>query len=63
LLGTAEGIVAAAVSAAGLVYTYTMNRRSQCDRMLTLTTEVSIPPIADDRHAAGTAFEPMSKHK
>jgi hypothetical protein len=60
-LSTAEGLVAAAIPVVGLLYTYTTNRRSQYERVLTLTAQVSTPPIADDRHVAGTAFEPLSK--
>jgi hypothetical protein len=50
------------VPAVGLVYTYLANRRSQYDRVLALTAESGVPPIADDRHVAGMAFEPLSKH-
>lgn len=59
-LVTFEGLVAAAIPAAGFVYTYTVNRRSQYDRVLALTAQVSTSPIAKDRHVAGTAFEPTS---
>jgi hypothetical protein len=62
-LNTAEGFVAATIPAVGLVYTYSTNRRSQYERVLALTGQVSIPPVADDRHVVGTAFEPLSKHE
>jgi hypothetical protein len=61
-LGILEGLVVGAVSVVGLVYTYLANRRSQYDRVLTLTAESGLPPVAEDRHIAGTAFEPLSKH-
>lgn len=59
-LSTVEGFVAAAIPAVGLVYTYTTSRRSQYERVLELTGQVSTPPVSDDRHTVGTAFEPMS---
>jgi hypothetical protein len=60
-LGVVEGLVAAAVPVAGLIYTYVANKRSQYDRVLTLTAESGVPPVADDRHVAGMAFEPISR--
>jgi hypothetical protein len=63
LLGVVEGLVAAAVPVAGLAYTYLANRRSQYDRVLALTAESGVPPVAEDRHVAGTAFEPVSGHR
>jgi hypothetical protein len=47
---------------AGLVYTYLANRRGQYDRVLKLTAESGLPPVADDRHVAGMVFEPLSRH-
>ena len=61
-LGLAEGLVAGAVPVVGLVYTYLTNRRNQYDRVLAITAESGMPPVAEDRHAAGMAFEPLSKH-
>lgn len=61
-LGVVEGLLAAAVPVAGLVYTYLANRRGQYDRVLALTAESGLPPVADDRHVAGTAFEPLSRY-
>jgi hypothetical protein len=61
-LGILEGFVAGAVPVVGLIYTYLANRRSQYDRVLALTAESGLPPVAEDRHAAGLAFEPLSKH-
>lgn len=55
---TFEGLVSAGIPVAGFVYTYTVNRRAQYERVLALTAQVSTPPIADDRDVAGTAFEP-----
>lgn len=60
-LGVLEGIVAGAIPAVGLVFTYTANKRAQYDRVLTLIEKAYTPPIADDRHVAGTALEPLSK--
>lgn len=57
----AEGVIAAAVPTAGFVYTYTVNRRAQYERILTLTAQATTPPIADDRHLIGGVFEPTSK--
>jgi len=62
-LSVLEGLVAAAIPAVGLVYTYSANRRSQYDRVLTVIEQSCTPPVADDRHLAGTAFEPSSKHQ
>lgn len=62
-LGVAEGLVAAAVPVAGLIYTYLANRRSQYDRVLALTAESGVPPVAEDRHVTGMAFEPVSKRQ
>jgi len=61
-LGLAEGLVAGAVPVVGLVYTYLSNRRNQYDRVLAITAESGMPPVAEDRHVAGTAFEPLPKH-
>jgi hypothetical protein len=61
-LAILEGLVAGAVPVVGLIYTYLANRRSQHDRVLALTAESGVPPVAEDRHIAGTAFEPPSKH-
>jgi hypothetical protein len=60
-LGVLEGLVAGAVPVAGLIYTYLANRRSQYDRVLALIAESGLPPVAEDRHIAGTAFEPLSR--
>jgi hypothetical protein len=60
-LNACEGIVATAIPVVGLVYTYTGNRRSQYERVLSLTGESGASPIADDRHLIGTTFEPTSK--
>lgn len=62
-LGVVEGLVAGAVPVAGLIYTYLANRRSQYDRVLALTAESGMPPVAEDRHVAGMAFEPVSRHQ
>jgi hypothetical protein len=61
-LAVVEGLVAGAVPVAGLIYTYLANKRSQYDRVLALTAESSAPPVAEDRHVAGMAFEPVSMH-
>ncbi len=60
-LGVLEGLIAGAVPVAGLIYTYLANRRSQYDRVLALTAESGLPPVAEDRHIAGTAFELRSR--
>jgi hypothetical protein len=60
-LAVAEGIFAVAIPAVGLVYTYTVNKRAQYDRILALAEQSTTPPIADDRHVVGKAFEPVSK--
>lgn len=56
-----EGVIAAGIPAAGFAYTYTVNRRAQYERILALTDQATTPPIADDRHLIGGAFEPVSK--
>lgn len=56
-----EGLVTAGIPVAGFVYTYTVNRRAQYERVLGLTAQVSTSPIADARDIAGAAFEPTSK--
>ena len=61
-LNAAEGLVAGAVAVVGFIYTYATGRRSQYDRVLGLAAESGKPPVADDRHVAGMAFEPLSKH-
>jgi hypothetical protein len=61
-LAAAEGFAGVAIPAVGLVYTYTANRRAQYDRVLAVTDQSCTPPVSDDRHVAGTAFEPTSKH-
>jgi hypothetical protein len=61
-LGILEGLVAGAVPMVGLIYTYLANKRSQYDRVLTLTAESGLPPVAEDRHVAGMVFEPLSRH-
>jgi hypothetical protein len=61
-LSATEGLVAGAVAVVGFLYTYASGRRSQYDRVLSLTAESGRPPVADDRHIAGMAFEPLSKH-
>jgi hypothetical protein len=60
-LSAAEGLVAAAIPVVGLIYTYAANRRSQYDRVLAPAAESGMPPISQDRHVIGTAFEPLSK--
>jgi len=62
-LSVVEGLVAAAIPTVGLVYTYSANRRSQYDRVLAVVEQSCTPPVADDRHLAGTAFEPTSRHQ
>jgi len=62
ILAIAEGVASIAIPAVGLVYTYTANRRAQYDRVLAMTDQSCTPPVSDDRHVAGTAFEPTSKH-
>ncbi len=62
-LSVIEGLVAVAIPAVGLAYTYTANRRSQYDRVLAVIEQSCTPPVADDRHLAGTAFEPASRHR
>jgi hypothetical protein len=49
-LGVLEGFVAGAVPVVGLVYTYLANRRSQYGRVLALTAESGVSPVAEDRH-------------
>jgi hypothetical protein len=61
-LGLLEGLVAGAVPVVGLIYTYLANRRSQYDRVLALTAESGVPPVSEDRHVAGMALEPLSRH-
>lgn len=58
-LSAAEGFVSVGIPVVGLIYTYTTNRRSQYERVLALAAQVSTPPIADDRHVAGSVFEPF----
>jgi hypothetical protein len=60
-LGIIEGIITATIPAVGLAYTYGVNRRAQYDRVLALAEQSSTPPVADDRHLVGSAFEPVSK--
>jgi hypothetical protein len=60
-LGVIEGVVAGTVPVVGLIYTYLANRRGQYDRVLTLAAESGLPPVAEDRHVAGMAFEPMTQ--
>ena len=62
-LSVVEGLVAAAIPAVGLVYTYSANRRSQYDRVLAVVEQSCTSPVADDRQLAGTAFEPTSRHQ
>lgn len=62
ILSAVEGFATVAIPAVGLIYTYTANRRAQYDRVLAVTDQSCTPPISDDRHVAGTAFEPTSKH-
>jgi hypothetical protein len=62
-LSIIEGFVTAAIPTVGLIYTYSANRHSQYDRILALIEQSCTPPIADDRHLAGTVFEPISKHQ
>jgi hypothetical protein len=61
-LGVLEGVVAGTVPTVGLLYTYLVNRRSQYDRLLAFIAESGMPPVSEDRHVAGMAFEPPSKH-
>lgn len=60
-LTAGEGLVAAAIAVIGSVFTFAANRRAQYDRVLALTAESAMPPIADDRHMIGKVFEPPSK--
>lgn len=60
-LTAGEGMVAAAIAVIGSVFTFAANRRVQYDRVLALTAESAMPPIADDRHLIGKVFEPPSK--
>jgi hypothetical protein len=62
ILAIAEGVAGIAIPAVGLVYTYTANRRAQYDRVLAMTDQSCTPPVSADRHVAGIAFEPTSKH-
>jgi hypothetical protein len=62
ILAAAEGFAGVAIPAVGLLYTYTANRRAQYDRVLVMTDQSCTSPISDDRHVAGTAFEPTWKH-
>jgi hypothetical protein len=61
-LAAIEGFAGVAIPAVGLLYTYTANRRAQYDRVLVMTDQSCTSPISDDRHVAGTAFEPTWKH-
>ena len=61
-MAAAEGFAGVAIPAVGLLYTYTANRRAQYDRVLVMTDQSCTSPISDDRHVAGTAFEPTWKH-
>ena len=58
-LGVIEGVVTAAIPVIGLVYTYNAKVRGQYDQVLAITQQATVPPVADDRHVAGTAFEPL----
>lgn len=58
-----DGVILATVPAVGLAYTYMVNRRAQCDRILTLTDQATTPPIGDDRHLIGCVFEPVSMRR
>lgn len=60
-LTAGEGVLAASISVVGLVFTFSSNRRAQYDRVLKLTAESGMRPIADDRHVIGLVFEPQSK--
>jgi hypothetical protein len=60
-LTVGEGVLAASISVVGLVFTFSSNRRAQYDRVLKLTAESGVPPIAEDRHVIGLVFEPQSK--
>jgi hypothetical protein len=60
-LTVGEGVLAASISVVGLVFTFSSNRRAQYDRVLKLTAESGMPPIAEDRHVIGLVFEPQSK--
>ena len=53
--------LAASISVVGLFFTFSSNRRAQYDRVLKLTAESGMPPIAEDRHVIGLVFEPQSK--
>ena len=61
LLVVAEGALAVAVPLVGLVFTANANKRAQYDRVLTFVAESGTSPIADDRHAIGTVFEPIER--
>jgi hypothetical protein len=56
-LTVGEGVVAASVSAVGMVFTASKNRWEQYDRVLALTKESGTEPISTDRHTIGTIFE------
>ncbi len=60
-LTVGEGVLAASISVVGLFFTFSSNRRAQYDRVLKLTAESGMPPIAEDRHVIGLVFEPQSK--
>ena len=62
-LGVIEGVVTAAIPVIGLVYTYNAKVRGQYDQVLAITQQATVPPVADDRHVAGTAFEPLARHR
>ena len=62
-LGVIEGVVTAAIPVIGLVYTYNAKVRGQYDQVLAITQQATVAPVADDRHVAGTAFEPLARHR
>jgi hypothetical protein len=62
ILAAVEGFASVAIPAVGLLYTYTASRRAQYDRVLIMTDQSCTSPVSDDRHVAGTAFEPAWKH-
>jgi hypothetical protein len=62
-LGVIEGVVTVAIPVIGLVYTYNAKVRGQYDQVLAITQQATVAPVADDRHVAGTAFEPLARHR
>jgi hypothetical protein len=62
-LGVIEGVLTAAIPVIGLVYTYNAKVRGQYDQVLAITQQATVPPVADDRHVAGSAFEPLARHR